>query len=248
MEASSLRAISRTERGLVRRENEDNVLCLGEHALFAVADGMGGGEEGGLASRIVCEEIKKGVVSSDFSRRTDEIAGAVARANARIFEYAKDRGIRQMGSTVALLALDGPDGGRCAIGSVGDSRVYRLRNGKAVQLTRDHSVGVELAERVGASAGRRFASRSNPLAHILTRAIGTEPSVEIEWHKIDVRPDDRFLICSDGVHDVIGTDDLGRILSVGDLPTAASALDREVLRCGAPDNYSFVIVDAGGMS
>lgn len=240
-----MRAISRTERGLVRRENEDSVLCLGEHALFAVADGMGGGEEGGLASRIVCEEIKRGVASSDFPRRIDEVAGAVARANARIFEYAKNRGIRQMGSTVALLALDG---GRCAIGSVGDSRVYRLRNGKAVQLTRDHSVGVELAERVGASAGRRFALRSNPLAHILTRAVGTEPSVEIEWRKIDVRPDDRFLICSDGIHDVIGTDELGRILSVDDLPAAASALDREVLRCGAPDNYSFVIVDAGGMS
>jgi len=240
-----VKTASRSETGLVRKTNEDSVLCLSEMNVFAVADGMGGGSEGELASRMVCEDLARYVRASVYSRRVDEIAVAVSAANARIFEYAKERGFRQMGSTVALIAVDDTGLERGVVGYVGDSRVYRVRNGAAELLTRDHSVGAELDQAVAGSGGR-FSARSNPLAHILTRAIGTKEEVQLEWRKVDIADGDRFVICSDGVHDVVETDALAGLVARGALEKAADALARKVVACGAPDNYSFVIVEIGG--
>ena len=240
-----VKTASRSETGLVRKTNQDSVLCLPEANVFAVADGMGGGSEGELASRMVCEDLARSVRASAYMMRVGEIAGAVSEANARIFKYAKERGFRQMGSTVALLAVDDTGFERGVVGYVGDSRVYRVRNGSAELLTRDHSVGAELDQAV-AGAGGRFSARSNPLAHILTRAIGTKEEVQLEWRKVDIVEGDRFVICSDGVHDVVETDVLAGVVARGALEKAADALGREVVAHGAPDNYSFVIVEIGG--
>ena len=240
-----VKTASRSETGLVRKTNQDSVLCLPEMNVFAVADGMGGGSEGGLASRMVCEDLARAVRASAYMRRIGEIAEAVSAANARIFEYARKRGFRQMGSTVALLAVDYTGFERGVGGYIGDSRVYRLRNGAAELLTRDHSVGAELDQAV-AGAGGRFSARSNPLAHILTRAIGTKEEVQLEWRKVDISAGDRFVICSDGVHDVVETDELAGLVARSALEKAADALEREVVAHGAPDNYSFVIVEIGG--
>ena len=241
-----IKSTSRSETGLVRKANEDSVLCLDQMAVFAVADGMGGGSDGALASRMVCEELSRGVCAKVYLRRVDEIGRAVAAANARILEHAKRHGFRQMGSTVALLAVDETSFARGVIGYVGDSRVYRVRSGVAELLTRDHSVGAELEKEVGSAAGRDFSARSNPLSHILTRSVGVKDDVLLEWRKIDIVDGDRFVICSDGVHDVIETDALGRIVAACDIEKAADALAAKVVECGAPDNYSFVIVEIGG--
>ena len=235
-----------SETGLVRKENQDHVLCLANAGLFAVADGMGGGADGALASEIVCEELAKGAYSGEFPARLDEIAAAVAAANERILAHAKKHGFRQMGSTVAVLAIDDFPHGRGAIGYVGDSRVYRIRDGAAALLTRDHSIGAELESEIGNAAAGRFSSRSNPLAHILTRVVGMKEKLVLEWRKIDVSPGDRFVVCSDGVHDVIETEELAGLIAQGDLSLAADSLGREVVKRGAPDNYSFAIVEIGG--
>ena len=151
-----------------------------------------------------------------------------------------------MGTTLALVAFDSPASGRAAIGHIGDSRVYRVRSGAVELMTRDHSIGSELEEKVGSTAGRGFALRSNPLSHMLTRAIGTTANVQLEWRKIDIAVGDRFVICSDGVHDVVDGDDLLMIVRNGSVADAAEALGREVVARGAPDNYSFVIMEIGG--
>lgn len=244
---TGLSFVSRSATGSVRKDNQDNVLCLEAAGLFVVADGMGGGAAGALASRMVCEGLEPCGKAGGYLLRLEAIGQAVNAANARIFAYARDQGYTQMGSTVALLALDRTSGTRAAIGYIGDSRVYRVRDGKTEALTRDHSVGAELEARVGAAAGAKFALRSNPLAHVLTRAIGTEPDVALDWRKVDCAAGDRFVICSDGVHDVIEPAEIGT-LSSGDLPQAADRLEREILKRGAPDNYSFVIVETGGRS
>ena len=123
---------SRSERGLVRKNNQDNVVCLGELGVFAVADGMGGYAEGALASRMMCEALEQGVsADSGYQMRLDEIAAAVDAANGRIFAYAAKHGFRTMGTTLALLALDGTTSRRGTIGHIGDSRVYRVRSGRA---------------------------------------------------------------------------------------------------------------------
>lgn len=239
--------VARSDKGLVRKDNQDAVLCLEELRVFAVADGMGGGAKGALASRMMCEALEQGLSpTSAYPVRLDEIAAAVTGANGRIFEHASSNGFRTMGTTLALLALDDASRGRGAIGHIGDSRVYRVRGATAELMTRDHSIGSELDEKVGAAAGGRFALRSNPLSHLLTRSVGTAADVQLEWRKIDVSPGDRFVICTDGVHDVIEAVDLARIVADGPVSAAADALAREIVARGAPDNYSFVIVEVGG--
>jgi len=236
---------SRNEKGLVRKENQDSVLCMEKSGVFAVADGMGGGSGGALASQIVCEELGRCGSPADFKAKVSDIGHAVDVANSRIFAYAKEHGFRQMGSTVAMLAVDGTKCARGAVGHVGDSRVYRVRGKAAELMTRDHSVGAELAASAGAAAASKLFARSNPLAHILTRAIGTRSEVQVEWREIDIADGDRFVVCSDGVHDVIETDELAAIVANCEIGNAADRLERIIVARGAPDNYSFVIVETG---
>ena len=237
----------RSEKGLVRKDNQDGIACLEAAGVFAVADGMGGGVKGALASQMMCEALEKGVSpASDYMTRLDEIAKAVVTANSGIFSYADSQRLRAMGTTLALLALDELSRGRGAIAHIGDSRVYRVRGGDAELMTRDHSVGSELAEKVGAAIGHGFAMRSNPLSHVLTRAVGTAAKVQLEWRKIDIAVGDRFVVCSDGVHDVVDIDELPALVQGVGVEDAAVALERRIVSRGAPDNYSFIILDIGG--
>ncbi len=242
-----IKTVSRSETGLVRKDNQDTVLCLDDLGVFAVADGMGGGSAGALASQMVCEALRNGVRAKDYPKRLDEIESAIAAANARIFAHAKEQGFKQMGSTVVVLAVDETSLSLGAIGYVGDSRVYRVRGEVAELLTRDHSVGAELEDKVGAAPGSSYAARSNPLAHILTRAVGSRGEVAVEWRKVDIVAGDRFVICSDGVCDVVETEGLGGLVSSPSLESAADSLAAEIVVRGAPDNYSFVIVDIGSV-
>lgn len=239
----------RSEKGLVRKDNQDGIVCLEEAGVFAVADGMGGGAKGALASQMMCEALEGGVSpASDFMTRLEEIAKAVAAANSGIFSYADRHGLRAMGTTLALLALDELSRGRGAIGHIGDSRVYRVRAENVEIMTRDHSVGFELEEKIGTAIGHGFAMRSNPLSHVLTRVVGTAAKVQLEWRKIDIADGDRFVVCSDGVHDVIDIDELPALVQGVGVEDAAVALERRIVARGAPDNYSFVILDIGGLT
>lgn len=238
-----------SETGLVRKDNQDSVFVNAEKSLFCVADGMGGGSEGATASRFVCEALDKADVkkADSFAAWMKRVDAAIAEANGRILAYAKERNFKQMGSTVALLMVDPEDSRKAAICHVGDSRIYRVRRGIADLLTRDHTIGGQLSELAGGARAADLRSRANPLAHVLTRAIGVEPTVATDWRKIDIADDDAFLICSDGVHDVTADSQIGEILTMAkSLPAASKRLAKEIVRCGAPDNYSYVMVRFGG--
>lgn len=236
-----------SETGAVRKDNQDAVFVDKAKTVFCVADGMGGGSEGATASRFVCEEVERAVAAKTLAERTEAVGSAVVAANDRIRAYAKERDFKQMGSTVAVLLLDPSDARRTAICHVGDSRIYRIRRRKAELLTRDHTVGGQLGEMTKGVLSAGFKSRSNPLAHVLTRAIGAADKVEADWRKIDAADGDRFLICSDGVHDVVSDERIGVILSCpGGLKESARRLTDEVVRHGAPDNFSYVMVEFGG--
>ena len=236
-----------SETGVVRKDNQDSVFVDGAKTVFCVADGMGGGSEGATASRFVCEEISKVVDRGMFSKRLKAAAAAIAAANDRIRAYAKDRDFKQMGSTAAVLLLDPPDNRRAAICNVGDSRIYRIRSRKAELLTHDHTIGGQLGDLTKGVLSAGFKSRTNPLAHVLTRAIGATDKVEGEWRKIDVAGGDRFLVCSDGVHDVVSNEKIGSILAGSeDLAAASRHLTDEIVRGGAPDNFSYVMIEFGG--
>lgn len=249
MKRKTLKAafVTVSETGLVRKDNQDHVFVDDGKTVFCVADGMGGGSEGARASEIVCEEMSK-AADGDFSGRLKAADGAIAAANDRIFRYAKEKGFKQMGSTVALLAVDPADAHRAAICHVGDSRVYRVRKGTAELLTADHTIGGQLSAFAKGRQADDLKSRTNPLSHVLTRAIGVEAKVEGEWRKLDVDEGDVFLVCSDGVHDVVSDGEVGSFLSASpDVKGVSERLAARVVACGAPDNYSFVIVRFGGV-
>ena len=236
-----------SETGAVRKDNQDSVFVDRAKTVFCVADGMGGGSEGATASRFVCEEIEKAVTAKTLAERMEAVEAAVVAANDRIRAYAKERDFKQMGSTVAVLLLDPSDSRRAAICHVGDSRIYRIRRRTAEPLTHDHTIGGQLGEMTKGILAAGFKSRTNPLAHVLTRAIGSADKVEGEWRKIDIDSRDRFLICSDGVHDVVSDERIGLILSEPeDLAEASRHLTDEIVRNGAPDNFSYVMIAFGG--
>lgn len=244
IEGCRVQAVCVSETGLVRKDNQDSVLSLTDEKVFCIADGMGGGSEGARASAIVCREVKHAIANANanFEDRKSAIEFALASANSKIFDYSQKHGFAQMGSTVAVLVMDPTNDNRSWICHVGDSRIYRIRGGLAASLTRDHSVGFELGDFAGKHAGA-LRSRENPLAHVLTRAVGTAAIVQWDAREIDANSGDRYVICTDGVHDVISDMRLA-VFAGGSMASAAQRLSEAVIRQGAPDNYSFIIVQA----
>lgn len=244
----ALTAISASETGLRRPDNQDSVYVNAAEGVFAVADGMGGGSEGGTASRMVCNHLAASNWEDlDLSERLAVATGALRAAHAEIREYAGEHGFAHMGTTAVVLLFDPEDLNRAAIAYAGDSRVYRIRRGRAETLTRDHTVGRELG--LYGNGCRNLADMKNiHLNHVLTRAVGVEGSLAADTLFVEVRPHDRFLVCSDGVHDVLTAERIASLAGRGPLGIARRRLSDAVEAAGAPDNFSFIIVRRRGGS
>lgn len=219
-----LDAVFVSETGAVRTDNQDNALVSVGHGAFCVSDGVGGGAEGAKASATVCHELKMMLhaVGTDFSDRISAARSSLVDSNAAVFSYARERGFAQMGATAAILVFDLQDATHAAVIHVGDSRVYRVRHGLGEPLTRDHRV-------LGGT--------------MLTRAIGARQRLECDIREIDVQPGDRFVLCTDGVHGVVSDARIALFASGSTLKVSAERLADEVVRQGAPDNYTFVLVE-----
>ena len=236
--------------GLVRKENQDHLLSLPDAGFFCVADGMGGGKGGALASQWVCEGLSLVVNSPEYpavsgAGRASFAVEALQQANDRIRAYARGQGYKSMGSTVAFIVFDPSDWSHPSIVHAGDSRIYRMRRGELQQLTRDHTVGVELSRKTHSrTEAQKLGSRSNPLTHILTRAVGTEFRVRPDRQTIDAKVGDRFLLCSDGVHDMLSDEEIAAAMRGWRQPEEiVRRLEKGVLAAGAGDNYSMVLVE-----
>ena len=251
-EAADLRfaASSVSACGLVRKENQDSVLSLPETGLFCVADGMGGGKGGALASQWVCESLAKAVRDVSFDTLGGEerirfLGDALQDVNDKVRAYAKEQGFKSMGSTVVLLVPNPSDPLHPYVGHAGDSRVYRMRRGTLQLLTSDHTVGGELSRKtVSRREAEDLGSRGNPLSHILTRAVGTEFRVRTEWQTIDLRVGDRLLLCTDGVHDMLSDEEIAAAMRGRKPPEEiAQRLETEIVTAGAGDNYSLICIE-----
>src|SRR5680860_1014963 len=203
--------------------------------VFAVAAGMGGAQAGEVASRTATEVFE--TISPPDGTPEEHLTSLVQEANRRIFELAQsDASRRGMGTTLTAAMLEG-DG--VSVGHVGDSRAYRLREGKLEQLTHDHSLVAEL-ERSGQIAPG--AAEHHPQRSIITRALGPEREVEVDAHTHAARPGDVYLICSDGLTGMISDDEVRSLLrGSGDLPSAADALVRAANQSGGKDNITVVL-------
>ena len=236
--------------GLVRKDNQDCLLALPDAGFFCVADGMGGGKGGALASQWICETFAGVARTTDFAmlpgeRRKVLIDDALQEVNQRIRTYANEQGFRSMGSTVVALATDPSNPGHLLLSHAGDSRIYRMRRGELQLLTSDHTVGGELSRKAHSRMeSNDLKSRRNPLSHILTRAVGTEFRVRPDWQTTDMRLGDRFLLCSDGVHDMLSDAEIAALLRGRRAPDEiARRLEKAVVAAGAGDNYSMICLE-----
>lgn len=230
---------SATHVGRVRTHNEDSVLAA--PPVFAVADGMGGHAAGDVASAIVVEELGR-LVTDGAPVTPDRLRTAVERADDRV------RGLRDpdgaplgAGSTVTALVLTGT---AWTALNCGDSRLYRLADGRLEQVSTDHSLVQELVEDGLLSPEE---ARSHPSRHVITRAVGAAAVLRPDWWTLPLRPGDRFLLCTDGLTNEVPDDGLAALLGGHPDPQqAADVLVAAALDAGGRDNVSVVVVDVPG--
>jgi PPM family protein phosphatase len=208
-EYSHLTVVARTDPGRVRKNNEDAAVVLPEHGVLCLADGMGGGASGEIASAKVVECVAgafEGAAAADpLPKKCQRIVDALQKASRWINQQAQDKGFREMGSTAVVLVLDAVRPGRGMVLHAGDSRAYRLRAGHVQQLSTDHSV----AQAAGVSDAKAMPSI---FRGVLTRAVGIQPSVMVELTPVEVQADDLFLLCSDGLSNMVQEKELQEIL------------------------------------
>lgn len=229
-------------KGLVRKDNQDSMLCDDRRLVFAVSDGIGGGNGGAMASGVVRECLEAADIAGEMSERRRSIAAAIEKANGEVFSRAMSQGLKMAGATIALVAIAGGASRMAVVCHAGDSRVYRIRSGRTELLTYDHTIGAALARSFsGRKEAAELAMRSNRLAHVLTKAVGTDTSLECEWQEVEIAEGDVYLVCTDGVHDVVRDDEIAGLAAGGDPAESVKRLAAEVERRGAPDNYSAVI-------
>jgi serine/threonine protein phosphatase PrpC len=230
-----------TDVGRVRTNNEDSLLI--EPPLFAVADGMGGAAAGEVASAIAVATLKAAFAGDNEGPDRDHLAEAVRHANEAIFARAReDPALRGMGTTLTAVALVEEAGDDVlAVVNVGDSRAYRLRDGELEQITDDHSL-VEEMVRIGRLSADEAAV--HPQRHIVTRALGIQPVVEVDCFGITPFAGDRFLLASDGLTDEVADHDIASVLRRTPDPTAAAReLVDTAMNHGGRDNVTVVVVD-----
>jgi len=223
-----------TDPGRKRRINEDSF--VNAPPLFAVADGMGGAQAGEVASALAAGALEESGANGGGERRVSEL---IQEANRRVHDRATtDASTAGMGTTItaALVEADG----RVVFGHVGDSRAYLLRNGTLEQLTNDHTLVAELVRRGELSPGE---AQVHPQRSVITRALGTDPDVDVDTFEVDAQPGDIYLICSDGLSSMVSSSDLEEILrkNRADLEAASRALIQAANRGGGEDNITAVL-------
>ena len=228
-----------TDPGLCRERNEDAVAWSTEERWALVADGMGGHQAGEVASDLVVEtarELLDGRSAHDIKRL---LRRAVVEANRRIHsEAAADAHRRGMGATVVLVRFTPR---RLVVAHVGDSRLYRLRDGHLVQLTRDHSLVQELVDGGMLSAEEALHS---PHRNVITRAVGHRSTIDVDVASHVSRPGDRVLLCSDGLTDLVQDERLATCLRSAAPPERiAHALTELAKQAGGKDNIAALVAD-----
>ncbi|HEV2708538.1 MAG TPA: PP2C family serine/threonine-protein phosphatase [Pyrinomonadaceae bacterium] len=240
-----LEVASITDRGLSQKRplNEDSYLADAQRRIFAVADGVGGAEAGEVASQTAIEVLEE---AFKHHRNGDDVEDlmeiAIQRANASIHQLSREHAkLSMMATTLVALHLDGM---RATIGHVGDSRLYRLTtDGRIHRETDDHSV-VEEEVRAGRMTPEQAAN--HPSRNVISRALGAEPSVDVDLKTIEVERGTTFLLCSDGITRHIPDEELNTILnSSATLEAACEEMKRRCFERGAEDNLTAVVVRVG---
>jgi serine/threonine protein phosphatase PrpC len=213
-----------TDPGKTRSRNEDSFAYREDLGVFLVADGLGGHQAGEIASRMVASVVDQLGDASSLGERIDRFVRALDVVNGCLQVLAERQpGVELAASTVAALLVEN-DIAACAW--AGDSRVYRLRDGDVLQLSRDHS---EAEDGIADN-------------HVVTRAVGAPEPLEVDVEHVDARAGDRFLLCTDGLYGEVAAREIAVALSLPEPEQACDYLKEAVLRGAAPDNLTGVAV------
>ena len=248
----ALEIAAQTDPGMVRDHNEDSVFSDSDYGLAVLADGMGGYNAGEVASRIATtllpEELKKAFSDRGYlgMEKTEERTYAyrclqekIQLTNKAIFDAAtSEDGYAGMGTT--LVAAHFYDN-RLTVAHIGDSRLYRLRGDEFKTLTRDHSL---LQEQIDCGLLTEEEARFSQHKNLVTRALGVDSEVEVEISEHPVYPNDIYLLCSDGLNDMVSREDMQMTLQSlnGDMSLAAAQLVQMANDNGGRDNVSVILV------
>jgi protein phosphatase len=246
--SSALEVAIATHPGMVRSHNEDSIAADPEIGLAVLADGMGGYNAGEVASGIAVELIRAEMKKALLKKRPDEFNGLdaeqliethAARANTAIYRASQSQPQYSGMGTTLVVALWHDN--QVSVGHIGDSRLYRLRDSALEQITRDHSL---LQEQIDSGMITREQARHSQNKNLVTRAVGIDPEVETEVHTYSVQPGDVYLLCSDGLSDMVTDEDVQLTLSslAANLPLAAEQLVQLANDNGGRDNISVILV------
>jgi serine/threonine protein phosphatase PrpC len=250
--SQTLEIASCTDPGMVRSHNEDSIASDPENGLVVLADGMGGYNAGevasGMATTVITTELQQLLVKVqpyEIDEETKQTVGGrmireqVLKANTSIYQAAQSQPqYAGMGTTlVVCLFYDN----KMAVGHLGDSRLYRLRDNKFSQVTRDHSL---LQEQIDSGIITAEQAKHAQHKNLVTKALGIDPAVEPEIKEYDARPGDIYLLCSDGLCDMVDDEDMGMTLQAlgGNLKLAAQQLVQMANDNGGKDNVSVILV------
>jgi serine/threonine protein phosphatase PrpC len=247
--SSALEVATATHPGMVRSHNEDSVAADAEVGLAVLADGMGGYNAGEVASGIAVElikaEMKKTLAAHDSGHLDGDttaerlITEHGARANSAIYQAAQSHPQYSGMGTTLVVALWHDN--RMSVGHIGDSRLYRMRGGALEQITRDHSL---LQEQIDSGMITKEQARHSQNKNLVTRAVGIDREVDTEVHTYAVQAGDVYLLCSDGLSDMVTDEDIQTTLSSlqANLPLAAQQLVQQANDNGGRDNVSVILV------
>jgi protein phosphatase len=249
---SSLEMARATHTGMVRSHNEDSIATDADIGLAVLADGMGGYNAGevasGIATALISSETREALVrqaphevdratGSPFARKL--LVEIIAKANTSIFQSANSQPqYAGMGTTLVVALFSN---NQMTIAHIGDSRCYRQRDGKLEQVTRDHSL---LQEQIDSGLLTKEAAKRSQNKNLVTRALGIEPVVEAEIHTYPAQKGDIYLICSDGLNDMVEDEDIEMTLGAfgANLQLAAEHLVQMANDNGGRDNISVVLI------
>ena len=222
-----------THTGRVRPSNQDTFVESSAARLWAVADGMGGHRDGDVASRLASEALRDFQPPSGLEEAVIDLRQRMSDVNAKLYAAAiRPFNPVQSGTTIVMMVAVRNS---CAILWAGDSRAYRLRDEKLVQLTTDHTWASEL---------QLDDELAEEVDHAITRAVGGESTLSLDARLDRVRRHDRYMLCSDGLTRELTTQRIAALLSKGDVHQAAQALIDATLAAGARDNVTVVVIDA----
>ncbi|MFV1996384.1 MAG: Stp1/IreP family PP2C-type Ser/Thr phosphatase [Acidiferrobacterales bacterium] len=241
--AMEIRMSGLTHQGMVRTNNEDSISTLDDLGVAILADGMGGHQAGEVASSMAVEMVKQFFTETmgngDSTPIGEQMLESVELANTAVFELSQQRPeCAGMGTTLVVCAFVS---GKIITAHVGDSRLYRLRENNLEQITQDHSVVQELVSRGFMSPEEANNSMNK---NLVTKALGIEAAVEADLDEQDYQAGDLYLLCSDGLSDVVSDGEIEKSLidCQGDIDVAAKTLVEQANTAGGPDNISVVLV------